>query len=275
MSLNGLNKDELGALILRYKSELKKLRYQSKKVRDVIVELEAVRDGKPVSEVTAKPDVKTKPAKRGRKPKIRRKRVLSPWDDFLIHLITEQDRMLKRHEIDEMILKNGGDLIRSMEESKIIIKVSNVLQKLTKTKGLLVKYPANSKRGYYGLSNWFFGTTKQPKSKYATALIKPAPKEHMATDTPSTEATTDAETTPKRRGRKPGSTNAAKAAAAAVVAPKKRGRKPSVVVADSAPKKRGRKPNATKTVASSAPVLKKRGRKPAASTVAPDTGTEK
>lgn len=166
MARYGLKKEELDALIDNYRSELKKLRFQARTVRNALAELEAYKDGKDLPE-TAKADKKQKPAKRGRKPKITRKRSLSAWDEWFLNTLREEDRLMKRAELEERLLAENTEFSKGMPLSKISIKISNVLQKMTNTKGLMSKWPANSKRGYYGLNDWFFNTTGEPKSKYA------------------------------------------------------------------------------------------------------------
>ncbi|MEO0472270.1 MAG: hypothetical protein AAF206_21780 [Bacteroidota bacterium] len=91
---------------------------------------------------------------------------LSVWDEFVIDTIGAADKLLGKKDIDEAALANKAKLDADMEDKQVVIKIANVLHKLSNTRDTLKKYSMGGRKAYYGLKEWFFDNTGEIKKKY-------------------------------------------------------------------------------------------------------------
>lgn len=188
---------EVKDLIRKYKSELRKLEFQSHKIQSTIEELEAslpeedavlatvqmttaegdvapkaAKSGK--AKEAEKPKAKSKAApkpKKGRKVKgaarpkkekgqVTRQTRLNEWDQFVLDTIEKAGQAMINPELQEAIEKS--DQFKVGEE-KISTKLNQTLHKLANKKKLLKKVK-HSGRGYaYALSSWMTSKGELPK----------------------------------------------------------------------------------------------------------------
>ncbi|MEZ5042989.1 MAG: hypothetical protein R2828_24045 [Saprospiraceae bacterium] len=110
---------------------------------------------------------KTKTPKKVAMPKpvvARRRRKLSPWDEFIMTALEEGDQVLIMSEFLE-IVKNNFSEAKGWSEAKIKSKLNAVFHKLANKKGNIVKISFEGRGFAYALPNWL-NPAGELKKKY-------------------------------------------------------------------------------------------------------------
>lgn len=167
MNNTSLTNLEIQDLINRYKSELRKLDYQTDDVKRTIAELEELFEPESKSQVAAVTTEKRKKKKPGRPPKIKavvreeeikasRKKGyrLSDWDKFILDGIKESGKVLINTELLDILKQKAKEKKIFTNDYLIKEKLNRILQKLANRRKNIVKvkYPG---RGFaYALPKW-------------------------------------------------------------------------------------------------------------------------
>jgi hypothetical protein len=188
---------EIEQLISVYHSELRQLNYRVLSVRKNIEQLETaltkgstqrnkVVSAPPVVAKAAPPTVSSQsaaaytapapaktPSSSTRAPKkvsmpepvvVRRKRKLSPWDQFILTTLQEGDQVLIMSEFLEIVKENLAEA-KGWTEAKIKSKLNAVFHKLANKKGSIVKVSFQGRGFAYALPNWL-NPAGELKKKY-------------------------------------------------------------------------------------------------------------
>lgn len=94
----------------------------------------------------------------------RRRRKLSPWDEFIMTALEEGDQVLIMSEFLE-IVKNNFSEAKGWSEAKIKSKLNAVFHKLANKKGSIVKISFEGRGFAYALPNWL-NPAGELKKKY-------------------------------------------------------------------------------------------------------------
>lgn len=184
-------------LLDHYRAERRRLLFQLDHVRETIAKLNAIKEwevktpaddhgpkrpGRPrlhLGEASEKrgpgrprKEPKAAPATRRRK---RRKKAagyrLSPWDEMVIATIGKEG-LLPKEVIVERARAWAKTHARKMTVTAVEAKITNVLQKLTGTRGLLGTHRTGLRRGYhYGLKDWFFKSSGALRRQHLDKLV--------------------------------------------------------------------------------------------------------
>lgn len=187
---------EIEQLISVYHSELRQLNYRMLSVRKNIEQLEsalakqspakrqsiitapAVVAAKPTVTISAAPLIASLPsssssAKSSTAPKqvampqpapVRRRRKLSPWDQFIIDTLENKDKVLIMSEFLD-IVKSDFPGAKGLPETKIKSKLNAVFHKLANKKGHIVKVSFEGRGFAYALPKWL-NPAGEVKKKY-------------------------------------------------------------------------------------------------------------
>jgi hypothetical protein len=187
---------EIEQLISVYHSELRQLNYRVLSVRKNIEQLEtALAKQTPTKRqsvvsapaVVAKPTVPVQPApvvttstptststsRSGNAPKkvampkpvqVKRRRKLSPWDQFIIDTLENKDRVLIMSEFLDIVTKDFAGA-QGLSETKIKSKLNAVFHKLANKKGNIIKVSFEGRGFAYALPQWL-NSAGELKKKY-------------------------------------------------------------------------------------------------------------
>ncbi len=177
-----MNNDDLELLLKTYFGERRRLLFQLARVRDAISELKRRRALKP-----SKADAPKRGPGRPRKQPAadgaarpaggKRKRTtknggyrLNAWDLMVQEVITRSGLMV-REDLQPIALEWAKRHDPKRKAAAVDLKLTQTLQKLSGKRGVLGKYRSGQRRGYhYGLKEWFFNTTGEPRPPYRDQL---------------------------------------------------------------------------------------------------------
>ena len=95
---------------------------------------------------------------------VRRKRKLSPWDQFILTTLEEGDKVLIMSEFLEIVKENLAEA-KGWTEAKIKSKLNAVFHKLANKKGSIVKVSFQGRGFAYALPRWL-NPAGELKKKY-------------------------------------------------------------------------------------------------------------
>ena len=181
---------EIEQLITVYNSELRQLNYRVLSVRKNIEQLESalakigkspgpkvgaapveVARSTPESSAAMSPDISSSSQKAASALKkvpaptpapVRRRRKLSPWDQFIIDTLEDKGKVMIMSEILE-IVSNDFQEAQGLGEAKIKSKLNAVFHKLANKKGALVKINFEGRGFAYALPGWLNGAGELKK----------------------------------------------------------------------------------------------------------------
>lgn len=192
MAKKRMNERDVDALLSHYRGERRRLNFQLAQVRGALRDLKRTKAALPKREpkpsVITLPDgtVKRRPGRPrkgevvikqkrgpGRPPKrVRPVRELNKWDTMVLNAIRTTGQLLPKEDIMKHAIHWAGSHEPKMKAPQIAEKLTQTLQKLAGTKGLLGMHHTGLRRGnHYGLKDWFFKSSGKLRRQHYDRLI--------------------------------------------------------------------------------------------------------
>jgi len=169
-----LSTKEIDELIHSYKSELKKVRFEQARLKEIIDHLTEQKKGifvdepakktrKQRSKSAIKTIKKATPKKRGRKPKLSRKTRLSNWDQLIVDSLKRENKPLVNQDLMDIFHAQAKIENLNYNDGQIKAKLGATLHKLANKHNAVLKHDIEGKGFAYGLPEWFYKNGKIKK----------------------------------------------------------------------------------------------------------------